>query len=137
MFKLYSMLSVLEIFLLCLKGRTFGSSRMGSLKSRACVSMASWDDTLYGQQPTTLPLGSGVNYRPLLLCEGNVFRHWRFSRLSVASKSVMVLSHRYVIGIPVELWCENLFECFGLHSYIPLERWYSHWWKCQVKNVLN
>ena len=132
LYPLCSSFTVCSVFLkyssVCLKGKTFGSSRMGSLKSRACVSMALWDDTLYGQQPTTLPSGSGVNYsyRPVQVHyyvkamfsdTGDFPDHLLLARVSWFYPS----QHRYVIGKPAELWCGNLFEGFGVHSYIPLE----------------
>ena len=127
LYPLCSSFTVCSVFLkyssVCLKGKTFGSSRMGSLQSRACVSLALWDDTLNGQQPTTLPLGSGVNYRPVqvhyyvkaMLSDTGYFPdHLLLAR-------VYPSQHRYVIGKPAELWCENLFEGFGVHSYILFE----------------
>ena len=29
--------------------------------------------------------------------------------------------HRYFLGKPAELWCNGMYETFGLHSFVQLE----------------
>ena len=105
-------------------------SRVRSLvhKSRACVAIAAWDSSLYGAPPTTLPVTIGtenINHRPVKVhyyLKVNITNTNTFaSEILLARVSWFYpLSSRYAIEKPAQLWCNNSFEGFGIHSFVPL-----------------
>ena len=99
--------------------------------SKPYVVFASWDlSQLYRSPPTTLSDAAShlkSNERPINVhyyitatvstsCDDNCQR-WTLARVSWFYPN----PHRYAIGKPAELWCTNMFEAFGMHSYIPLD----------------
>ena len=49
--------------------------------------------------------------------EHDCHQSWTLARVSWFSPH----PSRYIIGKPAELWCSNLFETFGMQSYVPLD----------------
>ena len=41
--------------------------------------------------------------------------------------------HQYKLGKPAEVWCHDLFELDGLHSFIPLDKFTSRSVYCTKK----
>lgn len=116
-----------------LKGKAFGSLGKGTHKSKACVTLAMWDSNLYGCPPTPLPGGTAIipsNYRPVRV-ERYVKAFFSATQTSMCSSPKELLlaqvswfypsPYRYDFGKPAELWCDNFFESFGTHSFVPLK----------------
>jgi len=112
-----------------LKGRTFGSCGKGTHKSKACVCMALWDPSLYGPPPTSLPTASGMvnsNHRPVKV---HHFLKATFFDTGACPNQLLLAQvswffpfpDRFAVGKPAELWCTNMFESFGKHSFVPLQ----------------
>ena len=114
-----------------LKGKTYGSSGKRD-QTHPYVAFASWDlSQLYGLPPSTLPdaaLHPDSNERPVNVHyyvtatvswehDEQSMHHWTLARVS------WFFPHpqRYVLGKPAQVWCVNMFESFGIHSYIPID----------------
>ena len=87
-----------------------------------------WLYGLYGEPPTPLARGtvlSHSNYRPVRVDRylkasfsetGDSPNHLLLAQVSWFYPSC----YRFVFGKPAELWCDDLFESFGVHSFVPL-----------------
>ena len=114
-----------------LRGKDYRSS--GKCATKPYVVQASWNLDCYGPPPTRLPdemSNVNSNERPV-----NVHHYVTvtYTYSSVETKDChcsLTLAYvswfqphpcRYKIGKPAEVWCRNLFEAFGIHSYVPLD----------------
>ena len=107
-----------------INGTEYRSS--GKQTKTPVVVQASWDTTLYGDPPTTLPCSLiPSNIRPVNI---HYFMKVFFS-ISGSTFSVLFASvswfylhpDRYALGKPAELWYRSLYEAFGLHSFVPID----------------
>ncbi len=90
--------------------------------------MSEWDVDLYCPPPTTLadPTHPASNYRPVKI------HHFAKVSLNVGEQvQYIVVAHvswyyphpnQHLLGKPAQVWCPNLFEHYGLHSYLPVEK---------------
>lgn len=87
-----------------------------------------WNEDLYGSPPTTLPISNQLishhNDRPC-----NVHYYLKASFIANNKESSLLLAYvswlfphpqRYRLGKPAQLWCNNMYESFGLHSFVQL-----------------
>ena len=109
-----------------LRGRKYNSS--DKREHGACIMQARWNINNYGRPPTSLP----EDYRP----ESNVRpvkvhyylkAYYSLDNQTTSSYFAYVSwlkpdPHRYLIGKPVELWCTNMYETFGIHSFVPIDK---------------
>ena len=113
---------------LTLHGKVFDS--VGTKSSRVhYVIQAKWVEELYGKPPTPLP----VDHHPLSNHRPIVVHHYLKVFYSIdntpdlCNKLFAYVSwlfphpERHAYGKPAELWCNQLYESFGSHSFIPLE----------------
>lgn len=113
-----------------INGREFRSS--GKQTKTQVVQLTSWDKNLYGELPTPLPHSTFLasNVRPV-----NVHYFMKVS-FTIGMSTDSFLFARvpwfyphldcHALGKPAELWCHTLFESFGLHSFVPVDRLSYH-----------
>ena len=123
------MFEVHSIFLkyssITINGKNYRSS--GKRQQPLVVQLASWKNSLFGDPSTPLPQSTSesskgrpvnVNYfMKVSITSGTTTESLFFANVS------WFYPHpdRYACGKPVELWCNNFYESFGLHSFIPLD----------------
>ena len=109
-----------------INGREFRSS--GKRTKNQAITLTSWDDNLYGNPLTPLPDSNrqDSNVRPVNI---HYFMKVSFNfNMSISSFLFAYVSwfyphpHRHALGKPAELWCHSMFESFGLHSFVPIDR---------------
>ena len=116
-----------------LRGKAFLSSGK-RLSAHPYVVLASWNESLFGSPPTVLPnvfLHPMSNERPV-----NVHYHVTVSSLYLSAdhkKCQKDWDLAYVswfsphpecydiISQPAKIWCANLVESYGMHSFVPSE----------------
>ena len=138
----YSNISVNRVYKkyssITLKGKVYRSSGLKNQHAdRLLVVLASWNQSVFGPPPTSLPdaaFHSNSNYRPInvlyyitatcrFTCpdkpEQECQQEWTLAHVS------WLFPHpkRYHLGKPAELWCSiaSLSESFGIHSFVPLD----------------
>lgn len=109
-----------------LKGKIYRSS--GRRTEKPYVVLASWDKAaLFGSPPTRLPDQNSptANERPV-----NVHYYVKATFSSETQSNSLILANvswffphpeRCTLGKPVQLWCSNMFESCGTHSFLPLD----------------
>lgn len=112
-----------------LKGKTYSSS--GKRTQKPFIAQASWSEDLFGAPPTRLPDTHDItnvhaNERPV-----NVHYYLRatFSGPNDKIDTLILASvswyfphpNQSVIGKPAQVWCKNMYESFGVHSFLPLK----------------
>lgn len=108
----------------CFKGKKFSISRKNNVPY---VVQAKWNKDLFGTPPTSLPESDipTANIRPIDVKYyfKATFTAKDTSRTITFAHALWLLPHlqRYAIGKPAELWHNGLYECSGLHSYIPID----------------
>ena len=113
---------------LTIRGKRFGSSVASKLCKKRTPSMiiAVWDTALFGNPPTQLPDAHvpKSNERPVVSYYLKVF-----FTMGVATDTLYLAKvdwpqphpDRCALGKPTELWCRELFESFGVHSFVPIK----------------
>lgn len=106
-----------------LKGKLYMSS--GKRTQKPFVALASWSENVFGAPPTRLPDTINANERPV-----NVQYYLRasFSRSEEDVDALFLASvlwyfphpEQSAIGKPAQVCCKNMFESFGVHSFLPL-----------------
>ena len=114
------------------KGKVYRSSGLTLRYHQPCIAWAMWNEKYNGTPPTLLPeihLHHKFNERPIdvhyyasFRCkvtsetEQECQKDWTVARVS------WIFPHpkKYQLGKPAELWCSNLTECHGIHSFLPL-----------------
>ena len=90
------------------------------------IVQALWNEDLYGTPPTTLPEPHQPNshFRPVYV---HYFVKAFFVVDDVQSSLILVYvswlfphPQRYALGKPCEIWCNAMYESFGVHSFVPL-----------------
>ena len=101
----------------------------GKSSQKRYIVMASWDKSgLFGPPPTALPNSDSpsANNRPVNI---HYYIKATFTGYELPASS-LILAHvswfyphpnRCAIGNPAQLWCSNMFESFGMHSFLPLD----------------
>lgn len=123
-------------------GRMISSSSSRRTTSSPFIAMAEWDYNLYGPPPTPLtdPTHPSSRLRPVKIqhfskVSINIGEHVQY--LVIARVSwYQPHPYQHKVGKPAEVWCPNLFECHGLHSFIPIEKIVSRCVYCE-KNIQN
>lgn len=98
---------------------------------KPCVAFASWNVDLFGPSPTPLPNQNhpSANKRPVnihYIAKVNVYTNEIVSSFTVAYVSwPQPHPNREVLGKPAEVWCYNLCESFGIHSFLPIHNIHS------------
>lgn len=109
-----------------IRGREFNSS--GKRTRAAAVSLASWDNDLFGDPPTHMPNTVynvlSANVRPV-----NIHHYMKVNFTVNSSAASLIFAQvswffphpdRNAFGKPVELWCSRQFEPSGIHSFVPI-----------------
>lgn len=115
---------ILKYESVCFKGKTFSISRKNNVPY---VVQAKWNNNLFGTSPTSLPEYDipTANIRPIDVKYyfNATFTNKDTSCTITFADALWLLPHlqRYSIGKPAELWHNGLYECSGLHSYIPID----------------
>ena len=115
-----------------LRGKAFASSGKRP-SAHPYVVMASWNESLLGSPPTVLPneflhpksheRPVNVHYYATVSCSylstdhEECHKDWDLACVSWFSPH----PNRYDIGQPAEIWCANLMESYGMHSFVPLK----------------
>lgn len=97
--------------------------------SKPCIAFASWNTDLFGPPPSILPNSSHplANNRPVNIYYFAKVNAYLRGSSEVSSKIIAYVDwpkphpNRTRIGRPVEIWCHNLNECFGMHTFLPLD----------------
>ena len=109
-------------------GKEYSSS--GKRVNSPAVAITAWDTDLYGDPPTPLTHSLQVpltDYRPINI---HYFMKVSFIIDANLSSTTMLFAYaswfyphqdRHAYGKPVELWCRNFFESFGMHSFVPID----------------
>ena len=98
------------------------------------VPLVKWDSQLFSNEPTTLNsvLQDQPHYwkRPIkvhyfakisLMCKNpDSSSPFQESILLSVASSYYPHSMRFACGNPVQVWCSDIFESHGLHTYVPL-----------------
>lgn len=88
----------------------------------------SWDSHLYGQPPTALPSDTSTTLSSLRPVKVHRYIKATFSETGNSPSELILaqvswfypLQARHAIGKPAELWCKDMFENFGVHTFVPL-----------------
>ena len=110
------------------KGKTIGYSYSREISKTPSIAFAEWDSDLFGPPPTALPdpLHPSSKFRQVKI-------HF-FARVSCnAGDEVKYLDVAHVswyfphpnqhkLGKPAEVWCPELFERYGIHSFVPINK---------------
>ena len=109
----------LKYLTVTVNGKDYQST--GKRTNTAVVAMSSWNNTLYGNPSTSL-LGST---RPINI---HYFIKVLYTVNDITSSSLYAYAtwffphpDRNAYGKPVELWCHNFYEPFGMHSFVPVD----------------
>jgi hypothetical protein len=91
--------------------------------------MAPWSEDIFGVPPTRVPDTAGIvqaSQRPV-----NVHCYLKANFHKPDEEiDTLFLAHvswyfphpsRSVIGKPAEIWCNNMYESFGVHSFLPVQ----------------
>ena len=121
-----------------LRGRPFGSAGKGKPSGNTTI-LCTWEESVYGSPPTSLP-DAGMphaNARPVNVhCYLKVMFTITDNSCSETQSShpdSLLLAYvswlfphpaRHFLGKPAQLWCSNLYETFGMHSFVPLNSKY-------------
>lgn len=98
----------------------------GKKSAKPCIAMALWDSQLFGSS-ISLPNSEQpeANVRPvnILYFVKASFQHATSSNTLVLARASWYSPHpnRYVIGKPAKVWCPDLYESFGIHSFLQLK----------------
>ena len=104
----------------------------GKQSSKPCIAMATWDTRVLGAFPTTLPDSDDPNASTQPV---NIHYFLKVNFECATDSNVLLLARvswysphpdRHIIGKPAEVWRRNLYESFGLHSFLPLKYVLSH-----------
>ena len=120
----------LRYYSVTINGKVYGSSEN---KSTPFVAMARWEDTIYGPPPTTLPNRGhpDAKFRPVKI---HYYVKASFSvptdeqSPSITSYLLAYVSWYYphndqqLLGKPAQLWCSELCERPGVHSFVPIDQ---------------
>ena len=123
------------------KGKTIGYSRSREISVAPSIVIAEWDSDLFGPPPTTVsdPWHPSSKYRPVKI-------HY-FAKVTCNTEDevkFLDIAHvswhfphpnQHKLGKPVEVWCPELFERYGVHSYLPINKIVSRCVYCKM-NVL-
>ena len=106
------------------KGKTFSISRKNSVPY---VVQAQWNESIFGSPPTSLP----DSYLPTTnIWPVNVKYYFNATFTTEATTCSLTFAYvlwllphpqRYALGKPAELWQNGLYECGGLHSFVPID----------------
>lgn len=106
-----------------LKGKLYTSSGRRTLKP--FVALALWTEDIFGLPPTGLPDTVKANERPVNI-QYYLKATFHKPNEEIDPLFLAIVSWyfphpgRSVIGKPAEVWCKNMFESFGVHSFLPL-----------------
>ena len=111
------------------KGKTFSISKKNTVPY---VVQAQWDEYIFGSSPTSIPDSylPTTNIRPV-----DVKYYFNATFTTEATTCSLTFAHvlwllphpqRYAIGKPAELWQNGLYECGGLHSFVPIDHLICH-----------
>ena len=96
--------------------------------------MASWNPELFGTMPF---LSNPGGVRPVLV---NHFVKITYTLNNTSSTKVLARVSWFKqhpakdhFGQPAEVWCDNMFETFGVHSYIPISSLVTQCVHCILK----
>ena len=108
-----------------MNGVTFRCSTCKKLS----IALACWDDTLFGCCPTPLACSTLINPQDATHRPVNIEYFVKISYTvcnSVHTMCFVVVAwfqphpSRFEIGKPAQVWCKQLFESAGLHSFLPI-----------------
>lgn len=97
-------------------------------KRKSSIALANWDEELFGPPPstgTTVINPQDITLRPIRI-EHFVMISYSLNN-SLKTQCLAVVSwfqahpQRFEIGKPAQVWCKQLFECHGLHSFLPVK----------------
>ena len=108
-----------------LKGKVFSTSKK---VNHLYMVNAQWSETLFGPPPTELQYSylPSTNIRPV-----NVKYYFKASFIVNQTVSSLIFAHvswflphqqRYALGKPVELWHDQMYECRGVHTFMPIDK---------------
>ena len=119
-------------------GRTYSA-----IRHNTCIALTAWDTELFGDMPCDGSV-SGSNYaRPVLInhfvkvsyCVNTTTREESNMHTHVFARVSWFCHHpaKHYLGQPAKIWCNNIFEAFGVHSYIPVSSVITHCIHCNMK----
>ena len=119
-------------------GRTYSA-----IRHNTCIALVTWDTELFGDMPCDGSV-SGSNYaRPVLInhfvkvsyCVDTTTREESNMHTHMFARVSWFCHHpaKHYLGQPAEIWCNNIFEAFGVHSYIPVSSIITHCIHCNMK----
>ena len=125
-------------------GKTIGYFGSRQKTTAPCVVMPEWDRNLFGPPLTAVadPFHPASKFRPVKI--------HHFAKLSIqvrehAQVQYLVVAHvswyfphpdQNKLGKPAQVWCRNMFERYGLHSYLPVDKIMSRCVYC-VRRIQN
>ena len=108
-----------------LKGKVFSTSKK---KDDPYVAFAQWSENLFGAPPTQLP----DSYLPTTNIRPVDVKYYFKATFIVHNTTISLIfayvswflphQQRYAMGKPVELWYDRLYECSGMHTFLPIDR---------------
>ena len=108
-----------------------GSTTYSAIKRNTCIALASWNREWFGSMPcdSSSSIATSSCTRPVLVNHFVKITYMRNDPNEPTSCSTDILARvswfmqhpaKDHFGQPAEVWCNNIFESFGVHSYIPV-----------------
>lgn len=118
---------------------TINGNRLAVYDSHPCVAMIKWDKELFGDRP----LHHSTWLDSTIIRPASIQHVWQIAyRVATASSFEFhtrlfmqvnwYLEHPALseLGKPAQIWCNNLFEVSGTHSFVPVHLYYSRCIHC-------
>lgn len=99
---------------------------LSTSKRKSSIALASWDEELFGPPPssgTAVINPEDITLRPIRI-EHFVMISYSLNKTHCLAIVSWFEAHpqRFEIGKPAQVWCKQLFECHGLHSFLPVNK---------------
>lgn len=107
--------------------------------SRFCVAMLKWDKELFGER--ALQHSTWLNTDTDPIRPANVAHIWQVAYQCGSASDLQTMLFMQVnwylqhpalsqLGKPAQIWCNNLFEVSGIHSFVPVHLYHSQCIHC-------
>ena len=102
----------------------------GTTKKKSSISFAAWNEKIFGPSPTSLTCTRLVNPEDTTLRPVRIeyFVKMSYTVNDIADNMCLVVVSwfqphpcRFEIGKPAQVWCHQLFEVHGVHSFLPVD----------------
>lgn len=122
----------------CYRSLTVNGDKLSAHKRHSSIVMLKWDTELYGEVPSPIPTSLTIlNSITRLACSVHI------NGVDLSEIHTVLLARVswyfphptfFSYGRPEQLGCNDLFEVFGVHSFVPLHLYQSQCIHCTMSH---